>query len=53
VKTYTVLPGDTLSKIAQKSYGNASLWQKIYQANKVVIGPNPNMIKPGQKLTIP
>ena len=53
VKAYAVLPGDSLAKIAQKFYGNASLWQKIYQANKLLIGPNPNMIKPGQKLTIP
>lgn len=53
VKTYAVLPGDTLAKIAQKFYGNASLWSKIYQANKALIGPNPNMIKKGQMLTIP
>ncbi len=53
VNTYTVLPGDTLSKIAQKFYGNASLWQKIYQANRTMIGSNPNIIKLGQKLTIP
>jgi hypothetical protein len=50
---YTVLPGDSLAKIAKDFYGNASLWPKIYQANKVIIGANPNMIKPGQKLTIP
>jgi hypothetical protein len=53
VKTYSVLPGDSLSKIAQKFYGNPSLWSKIYQANKALIGPNPNLIIPGQKLTIP
>jgi len=53
VKTYSVLPGDSLSKIAQKFYGNPSLWSKIYQANKALIGPNPNLINPGQKLTIP
>jgi hypothetical protein len=52
-KTYNVLPGDSLSKIAQKFYGNPSLWSKIYQANKGLIGPNPNLIYPGQKLTIP
>jgi hypothetical protein len=53
LKTYTVVPGDSLSKIAQKFYGNSSLWSKIYQANKALIGPNPNFINPGQKLTIP
>jgi LysM repeat protein len=28
-------------------------WQDIYQANKGLIGSNPNLIKPGQRLTIP
>jgi len=28
-------------------------WQALYAANKAVIGPNPNMIKPGQVLTMP
>jgi nucleoid-associated protein YgaU len=53
VKTVVVGPGDTLGKIAKKVYGNAALWTKIYQANQGVIGPNPNLIKPGQKLVIP
>jgi len=51
--THKVVFGDTLSKIAAKHYGNSALWQKIYQANKAVIGPNPNLIKPGQVLAIP
>lgn len=51
--TYTVQSGDSLSKIAQKQYGNASAWNKIYNANKTTIGDNPDLIKPGQKLTIP
>ena len=53
VKTYTVRIGDNLSKIAQKFYGITSPWRKIYQANTALIGSNPNMIKPGQKLTVP
>jgi LysM repeat protein len=52
-KSYTVAAGDTLSKISQKQYGNPALWTKIYAANKSTIGPNPNHIKPGQKLIIP
>jgi nucleoid-associated protein YgaU len=52
-QTHTVVPGDTLSKIAQKAYGDPSQWNKIYQANKAIIGPNPNLIKAGQKLVIP
>ncbi|MER2999129.1 LysM peptidoglycan-binding domain-containing protein [Pontibacter populi] len=51
--TYTVQSGDSLSKIAQRQYGNASAWTKIYNANKTTIGDNPDLIKPGQKLTIP
>ncbi len=50
---YTVQPGDTLSAIALKFYGNAALWQEIYKANKKVIGKDPGLIKVGQVLTIP
>jgi len=37
-RTYTVRPGDTLSKIAYKIYGNAAQWKRIYQANLNTIG---------------
>ena len=50
---YVVRPGDSLSKIAKDVYDNGGLFNKIYEANKATIGDNPNMIKPGQKLTIP
>jgi hypothetical protein len=53
IKTHTVLPGESLSKIAQKFYGDPTLWPKIYQANKALIGPNPNILQAGQKLVIP
>lgn len=46
---YTVKSGDNLSKIAKK-YNTT--WQKIYNDNKNIIGTNPNLIKPGQVLTI-
>jgi len=54
-KTYTVVSGDTLYKIAKKFYGNGSKWQTIYNnaQNKKVIGSNPSMIYPQQKLVIP
>lgn len=52
-KTYTVKKGDSLSAISRKMYGDASKWKKIYEANKGVIGKNPNLIYPGQKYTIP
>ena len=46
---YIVQDGDNLSKIANK-YGTS--WQKIYNDNKELIGDNPNLIIPGQKLII-
>lgn len=52
-KTYTVKRGDNLWKIAKRYYGSGSKWPKIYNANKKVIGKNPNLIYPGQKLVIP
>ncbi len=50
-RTYTVCPGDTLSGIAAR-FGIAD-WRTLYQANKGVVGPDPNLILPGQELTIP
>lgn len=51
--TYTVISGDYLIKIARKVYGDGNKWRKIYDANKSVIGKNPNLIYPGQVYTIP
>ena len=48
--SYTVVRGDTLYKIASKFKTTTS---KLYDANKDVIGPNRNLILPGQVLTIP
>ena len=50
---YTVVKGDCLYKIAKKFYGDGSQYTKIYDANRGVIGGNPNLIYPGQVLTIP
>jgi nucleoid-associated protein YgaU len=51
-QTYVVQAGDTLSKIAQRYYGDASLYTKIFEANRDVL-KDPNRISPGQKLRIP
>lgn len=51
-KTYTVVRGDCLWNIAKKFYGNGSQYTKIYNANRDKI-KNPNLIYPGQVLTIP
>lgn len=50
--SYTVRAGDTLSHIAQRYYGKASDWRRIYDANRATI-ENPDLIHPGQQLTIP
>ena len=51
---YTVQQGDTLSSIAQRFYGDANQWQKIYDyCNSQVIGQDPNVIRPGEVLFIP
>jgi len=49
---HEVQKGDTLSKIAQQYYGDASLYMKIFEANQDTL-KNPNLIKVGQKLRIP
>lgn len=51
-RLYTVVKGDSLSKIAEREYGNANRWREIYEANRATI-KNPNLIYPGQKLRIP
>ena len=51
-KTYTVKSGDCLWTIAKKYYGNGALYMAIYNANKDKLS-NPNLIHPGQVLTIP
>ena len=51
--TYTVVSGDCLWAIAKKFYGDGSRYTEIYNANVDVIGSNPNLIYPGQVLTIP
>jgi nucleoid-associated protein YgaU len=51
-RTYTVKPGDTLSKISQQFYGSASQYQRIFEANRDKLS-DPDKIKPGQALKIP
>lgn len=52
-QSYTVVKGDCLWNIAKKFYGNGSKYTAIYDANKGIVGGNPNLIYPGQVLTIP
>lgn len=51
LRSHVVVKGDSLSKIA-KQFGLPS-WKPLYEKNKGVIGGDPNLIRPGQKLIIP
>ena len=56
---YTVRPGDSLWDIAEMKLGTAEArriaryWPRIHRANRAVIGGDPNLIVPGQVLTLP
>ena len=52
---YIVQPGDTLSTIAAKLYGDVApgAWRAIWEANRETIGDDPNRIRPGMRLTLP
>ena len=50
LRVYTVQPGDTLSNIGD--YFGVP-WRNIYVLNQQVIGKNPDLILPGQRLQIP
>lgn len=51
--TYRVQKGDCLWNIAKAASGSGAKWKELYNLNKKVIGSNPNLIKPGQILTLP
>ncbi|MFC8953620.1 peptidoglycan DD-metalloendopeptidase family protein [Streptomyces sp. NPDC057101] len=53
--TYRVMGGDTLYGIARAQTGDTSSdnWRSLYDANRQVIGEDPNAIEPGQILRIP
>ena len=51
-QSYTVVAGDSLSRIAKRFYGDANKWPRIHEANRDQI-KNPDLIHPGQRLRIP
>lgn len=51
-RTYTVVAGDSLSKIAKRVYGDPRKWRVIYEANRNLI-KSPDLIHPGQIFTLP
>ena len=51
-RTYTVVSGDSLSRIAKHVLGNANRWRDIFEANRDQLD-DPDLIKPGQVLKLP
>ena len=51
-KTYTVKKGDSLWAITKRYTGNGARYNELYNANRSII-KNPNLIYPGQVLTLP
>jgi nucleoid-associated protein YgaU len=50
--SYTVKPGDTLSRIAREHLGDANAFMEIFNANRDQLS-DPNKIQAGQVLKIP
>lgn len=50
--SYTVREGDTLSGVARWAAVPGG-WQRLYEANRAVVGPDPDVIRPGQRLALP
>lgn len=58
--TVRVLPGDTLWELAEDELGADARpedverrWREIYAANRDLVGADPDLIRPGQRLTLP
>ena len=51
--SYTTIKGDYLWDIAVRAYGDGYAWVNLYNANKTVIGNNPNLLFTGVNLTLP
>jgi hypothetical protein len=49
---YTVKPGDSLSGISGRLFGDPGLWPRFYAANIKVVGAYPDQITPGERLTV-
>ncbi|HEY9154622.1 MAG TPA: LysM peptidoglycan-binding domain-containing protein, partial [Opitutaceae bacterium] len=52
VRTYTIVDGDTLTRISRKMYGSSERWPQILEANHDVI-KDPKNLTVGVKLKIP
>lgn len=53
---YTVQRRDIaegLMGIARWLYGDEARWVELYEANRLIIGHNPSVLRPGQQLLLP
>jgi len=48
-----VAPGDSLWSIAVERLGSGAAWQRLYAVNRAVVGADPDLIHPGQRLRLP
>jgi len=53
VRLHKVIPGDTLSKLAEKYYDDPRLWLILYETNRISIGNNQNILPIGLQIIIP
>ena len=49
---YVVQRGDTLWDISRRQSGDPRRWREIYERNRALVGDNPNLIFPGQRLDL-
>ena len=49
----TVHPGDTLWSLAENHLGSGDRWPEIYALNRAVVGADPDVIQPAQRLRLP
>lgn len=53
-KQYTIQDENTLSLVAQRAYGDATYWRRIWNANQTILrSGNPDLIFPGETILIP
>ena len=52
VATYTVRPGDSLSRIAGRVLGDPDRWDELFEANRDLLG-SPDRVVVGQELRVP
>jgi len=52
-ETYTIRSGDSLAAIAKRAYGDSNQYLAIFDANRSVIGSNPDLITVGMALQLP